>query len=182
MCLQEVETEQYFTLFLETLKERGYDGYFCPKSRAKLVSEQERKHVDGCAVFFKTEKWVMGLTTLWQNVLAWWPQFMCVVKIWNSKFGPFIVAKWFAVVNGEWCHCISVCVCTLSALSMCKRTSKCVCVFLQVYVGTETHRGVQPGGHGQLRGLGGHAEQSDDQRQHRSGRSARGQQGHVLRW
>lgn len=56
MCLQEVETEQYYTLFLETLKERGYDGYFCPKSRAKLVSEQERKHVDGCAVFFKTEK------------------------------------------------------------------------------------------------------------------------------
>lgn len=58
VCLQEVETEQYYTLFLETLKERGYDGYFCPKSRAKLVSEQERKHVDGCAVFFKTEKWV----------------------------------------------------------------------------------------------------------------------------
>lgn len=56
VCLQEVETEQYYTLFLETLKERGYDGYFCPKSRAKLVSEQERKHVDGCAVFFKTEK------------------------------------------------------------------------------------------------------------------------------
>lgn len=56
--LQEVETEQYYTFFLETLKERGYDGYFCPKSRAKLVSEQERKHVDGCAVFFKTEKWV----------------------------------------------------------------------------------------------------------------------------
>lgn len=54
--LQEVETEQYYTLFLETLKERGYSGYFCPKSRAKLVSEQERKHVDGCAVFFKTEK------------------------------------------------------------------------------------------------------------------------------
>lgn len=55
--MQEVETEQYYTFFLETLKERGYDGYFCPKSRAKLVSEQERKHVDGCAVFFKTEKW-----------------------------------------------------------------------------------------------------------------------------
>ncbi len=54
--MQEVETEQYYTFFLETLKERGYDGFFCPKSRAKLMSEQERKHVDGCAVFFKTEK------------------------------------------------------------------------------------------------------------------------------
>ena len=56
VSVQEVETEQYYTMFLETLKEHGYDGYFCPKSRAKLVSEQERKHVDGCAVFFKTEK------------------------------------------------------------------------------------------------------------------------------
>ncbi|KAK2901658.1 hypothetical protein Q8A73_011404 [Channa argus] len=59
ISLQEVETEQYYTFFLETLKERGYDGYFCPKSRAKLVSEQERKHVDGCAVFFKTEKFTL---------------------------------------------------------------------------------------------------------------------------
>ncbi|KAF0022632.1 hypothetical protein F2P81_025258 [Scophthalmus maximus] len=59
ISLQEVETEQYYTLFLETLKERGYDGYFCPKSRAKLVSEQERKHVDGCAVFFKTDKFTL---------------------------------------------------------------------------------------------------------------------------
>ncbi|KAM8865080.1 CCR4-NOT transcription complex subunit 6-like isoform 2-T2 [Synchiropus picturatus] len=59
ISLQEVETEQYYTMFLDTLKERGYDGYFCPKSRAKLVSEQERKHVDGCAVFFKTQKFTL---------------------------------------------------------------------------------------------------------------------------
>lgn len=59
ISLQEVETEQYYTFFLETLKDRGYDGYFCPKSRAKLVSEQERKHVDGCAVFFKTDKFTL---------------------------------------------------------------------------------------------------------------------------
>uniref|UniRef100_A0A672GET7 poly(A)-specific ribonuclease n=1 Tax=Salarias fasciatus TaxID=181472 RepID=A0A672GET7_SALFA len=59
ISLQEVETEQYYALFLETLKGRGYDGYFCPKSRAKLVSEQERRHVDGCAVFFKTQKFTL---------------------------------------------------------------------------------------------------------------------------
>ncbi|TRZ04385.1 hypothetical protein DNTS_017698, partial [Danionella cerebrum] len=59
ISLQEVETEQYYTFFLETLKDRGYDGFFCPKSRAKLVSEPERKHVDGCAVFFKTEKFTL---------------------------------------------------------------------------------------------------------------------------
>lgn len=69
------------------------------------------------------------------------------------------------------CPCVS---------STCKRSSKCVCVCLQVYPGPNTHRGVQPGGHGQLGGFRGHAEQSDDQRQHRSGRAARGQQRHVL--
>lgn len=63
-----METEQYYALFLETLKERGYDGYFCPKSRAKLVSEQERKHVDGCAVFFKTDKWVSERVFMCFNV------------------------------------------------------------------------------------------------------------------
>ncbi|XP_056424777.1 CCR4-NOT transcription complex subunit 6-like [Hyla sarda] len=56
ISLQEVETEQYFTLFLPALKERGYDGFFSPKSRAKIMSEQEKKHVDGCAIFFRTEK------------------------------------------------------------------------------------------------------------------------------
>ncbi|GCB65525.1 hypothetical protein scyTo_0004812 [Scyliorhinus torazame] len=59
LSLQEVETEQYFNLFLPELKQRGYDGFFCPKSRAKLMSEQERKHVDGCAIFFKTEKFAL---------------------------------------------------------------------------------------------------------------------------
>ncbi|KAG9480620.1 hypothetical protein GDO78_012207 [Eleutherodactylus coqui] len=56
LAVLEVETEQYFTLFLPALKERGYDGFFSPKSRAKIMSEQEKKHVDGCAIFFRTEK------------------------------------------------------------------------------------------------------------------------------
>lgn len=56
ISLQEVETEQYYALFLPALKERGYDGFFSPKSRAKIMCEQEKKHVDGCAIFFKVEK------------------------------------------------------------------------------------------------------------------------------
>ncbi|XP_069482439.1 CCR4-NOT transcription complex subunit 6-like [Ambystoma mexicanum] len=56
ISLQEVETEQYYALFLPTLKERGYDGFFSPKSRAKIMCEHEKKHVDGCAIFFKVEK------------------------------------------------------------------------------------------------------------------------------
>lgn len=57
--LQEVETEQYYNFFLPELKEQGYDGFFSPKSRARTMSESDRKHVDGCAIFYKTEKYVM---------------------------------------------------------------------------------------------------------------------------
>lgn len=135
LCPQEVETEQYYTFFLENLKAHGYDGYFCPKSRAKLVSEQERKHVDGCAVFFKTQKWVCPLCCKnlgHENV------------IFESDLNKPNIGK--------------------VSLS----------TFLQVYSNSKTHCGVQSSGHGQLWGLGGHAEQSDDQRQHWSGCSAGG--------
>ncbi|XP_069508747.1 CCR4-NOT transcription complex subunit 6 isoform X1 [Ambystoma mexicanum] len=59
LSLQEVETDQYHSFFLFELKEHGYDGFFCPKSRARTMSEQEKKHVDGCAIFFKTEKFTL---------------------------------------------------------------------------------------------------------------------------
>ncbi|CAB3409476.1 unnamed protein product [Caenorhabditis bovis] len=56
ITLQEVETEQFRTLFQPELKSLGYVGIFTPKSRAKTMSEEERKYVDGCAIFWKTEK------------------------------------------------------------------------------------------------------------------------------
>ncbi|XP_010893495.1 CCR4-NOT transcription complex subunit 6 [Esox lucius] len=56
ISLQEVETEQYYNYFLPELKEQGYEGFFSPKSRARTMSECDRKHVDGCAIFYKTEK------------------------------------------------------------------------------------------------------------------------------
>ncbi|XP_052430797.1 CCR4-NOT transcription complex subunit 6-like isoform X2 [Carassius gibelio] len=59
ISLQEVETEQYYTYFLVELSKQGYDGFFSPKSRARTMSESDRKHVDGCAIFYKTEKFSM---------------------------------------------------------------------------------------------------------------------------
>jgi CCR4-NOT transcription complex subunit 6 len=56
ISLQEVETEQFYNFFLPELQREGYDGIFSPKSRAKTMSENERKHVDGCAIFFRTSK------------------------------------------------------------------------------------------------------------------------------
>ncbi|KAI8335058.1 Endonuclease/exonuclease/phosphatase [Chlamydoabsidia padenii] len=57
VCLQEVEMGQYEDIIGETLKHQGnYDGVFFPKSRAKTMSEKERRVVDGCATFYKADK------------------------------------------------------------------------------------------------------------------------------
>jgi CCR4-NOT transcription complex subunit 6 len=56
ISLQEVETDQFYNFFLPELKKDGYDGIFSPKSRARTMLESEKKHVDGCAIFFRTSK------------------------------------------------------------------------------------------------------------------------------
>ena len=56
ISLQEVETEQFYNFFLPELKRDGYEGIFSAKSRAKTMQETERKHVDGCAIFWRTGK------------------------------------------------------------------------------------------------------------------------------
>ncbi|KAK4047702.1 Glucose-repressible alcohol dehydrogenase transcriptional effector [Microbotryomycetes sp. JL201] len=53
ICLQEVDIEQYETFFLENLSRHEYDGVYYPKSRARTMSGDEKRHVDGCATFFK---------------------------------------------------------------------------------------------------------------------------------
>ncbi|XP_071829325.1 CCR4-NOT transcription complex subunit 6-like isoform X1 [Apostichopus japonicus] len=59
ICLQEVETEQYYNLFEPTLKQHGYQSVFSPKSRAKTMDSHERKFVDGCAIFYRTSKFLL---------------------------------------------------------------------------------------------------------------------------
>jgi len=59
ITLQEVETEQFYTFFLPELKRDGYEGTFSPKSRAKTMLDTEKKHVDGCAIFYRTSKFVL---------------------------------------------------------------------------------------------------------------------------
>lgn len=56
VTLQEVETEQFRTMFQPELKQLGYMGIFAAKTRAKTMGEEERKYVDGCAVFWKVDK------------------------------------------------------------------------------------------------------------------------------
>ena len=65
ISLQEVETEQFYKFFQPELAKLDYEGIFSPKSRAKTMTEYERRHVDGCAIFFKTEKYVVLALSLW---------------------------------------------------------------------------------------------------------------------
>ena len=59
ICLQEVEANQYETYFKPQLRMRGsYDGIFAPKSRARTMNEWDRSFVDGCAIFFKIERYI----------------------------------------------------------------------------------------------------------------------------
>lgn len=58
ISLQEVETDQFYNFFKPELKIDGYEGIFSPKSRAKTMSENDRKFVDGCAIFFRSARWV----------------------------------------------------------------------------------------------------------------------------
>jgi len=59
LCLQEVETDQFYNFFQPELAKEGYEGIFAPKSRAKTMSENERKHVDGCAIFYRKRKFTL---------------------------------------------------------------------------------------------------------------------------
>ncbi|KAJ2710189.1 Glucose-repressible alcohol dehydrogenase transcriptional effector, partial [Coemansia spiralis] len=54
ICLQEVEACQFDDFFRGKLGEMGYEGVFWTKSRARTMSEDERKRVDGCATFYKS--------------------------------------------------------------------------------------------------------------------------------
>lgn len=53
ICLQELEQCQYEELFRPELDRAGYDSFFCVKTRARTMSEQERSKVDGCATFWR---------------------------------------------------------------------------------------------------------------------------------
>jgi CCR4-NOT transcription complex subunit 6 len=52
-----VEANQFEQYFKTQLRMRGsYDGIFYPKSRAKTMNDWDRTFVDGCAIFFKSDR------------------------------------------------------------------------------------------------------------------------------
>ncbi|KAI8867930.1 hypothetical protein GQ42DRAFT_164478 [Ramicandelaber brevisporus] len=55
VCLQEVESAQYNEFFKDAMRKiGGYDGVFWAKARHNMIDIEQRRTVDGCAVFFKS--------------------------------------------------------------------------------------------------------------------------------
>ena len=59
MTLQEVDTENFHEYFAPNLAHFNYKGVFAPKGRARTMSDKEAKSVDGCATFWKADKFIM---------------------------------------------------------------------------------------------------------------------------
>lgn len=57
LCLQEVDIAQYEDYFVKHLDEQGYAGVYWPKTRAKTMSDPDRRMVDGCAIFYKPDRY-----------------------------------------------------------------------------------------------------------------------------
>lgn len=58
LCIQEVDTKQYEEFFTVELGKKGYEGAYWPKSRHRTMNDIDRRQVDGCATFYKADKYV----------------------------------------------------------------------------------------------------------------------------
>lgn len=56
VCLQEVGMQQYDEFFAPLMHTYGYAGVYYAKSRVKTMRDEEKRRVDGCAVFYKRAK------------------------------------------------------------------------------------------------------------------------------
>lgn len=59
LCLQEIDQVNFEDFFSVELAYKDYRGVFYPKSRARTMSESEKKLVDGCAIFYRDSKFKM---------------------------------------------------------------------------------------------------------------------------
>ncbi|KAI5789427.1 Endonuclease/exonuclease/phosphatase [Pyronema domesticum] len=59
VCLQEVDAESYDEYLVPNMANSNYDGYHQVKTRARTMSPSESKKVDGCATFWRSDKYTM---------------------------------------------------------------------------------------------------------------------------
>ena len=55
-----MDVEQYEEYFQHNLSQQDYEGVYYPKSRARTMSGDERRHVDGCAIFYKSTTYALS--------------------------------------------------------------------------------------------------------------------------
>uniref|UniRef100_A0A5K3EN64 Endo/exonuclease/phosphatase domain-containing protein n=2 Tax=Mesocestoides corti TaxID=53468 RepID=A0A5K3EN64_MESCO len=56
ICLQEIDTDQFETVFVPELAKNNYEGIFLAKSRSRTMEPASARKVDGCAIFWLSEK------------------------------------------------------------------------------------------------------------------------------
>ncbi|KAL7624957.1 Glucose-repressible alcohol dehydrogenase transcriptional effector [Parahypoxylon ruwenzoriense] len=59
LCLQETAMDAFETFFTTELAKHGYKGVFYPKTRAKHMTGKDQLSVDGCSIFYKSDKYIM---------------------------------------------------------------------------------------------------------------------------
>ncbi|KAI5920310.1 endonuclease/Exonuclease/phosphatase [Camillea tinctor] len=59
LCLQETAMDAFDTFFTPELAKVGYRGVFYPKTRVKHLTGKDQQSVDGCSIFYKTEKYIL---------------------------------------------------------------------------------------------------------------------------
>ncbi|KAJ3577992.1 hypothetical protein NPX13_g2576 [Xylaria arbuscula] len=59
LCLQETAIDAYDNFFNPELAKKGYRGAFIAKSRYKHMSGKDLAAVDGCSIFYKSDKYIL---------------------------------------------------------------------------------------------------------------------------
>jgi len=59
VCLQEIGTDTFKEYFSMKLAYSEYKGIFWARTRSRTMSEKEAKVVDGCAIFYKHNKYIL---------------------------------------------------------------------------------------------------------------------------
>ncbi|KAJ7680654.1 glucose-repressible alcohol dehydrogenase transcriptional effector [Mycena polygramma] len=57
VCMQEVDMGQYEDFFSPHMADMGYEGVYGAKSRYKTMQDSDRRQVDGCATFFRKDRY-----------------------------------------------------------------------------------------------------------------------------
>ncbi|RCK63632.1 Glucose-repressible alcohol dehydrogenase transcriptional effector [Candida viswanathii] len=72
ICLQEVETRTFNEFWLPLMTSKGYRGHFYSKTRSKTMQDSEsKKKVDGCATFYRGEKFALSNKQNFEYASAW---------------------------------------------------------------------------------------------------------------